>query len=197
MNRKLLEELGEQKQTNNEMKKALNRIEEKLFAMEKPQQVQSGNQQRPTTTTKTTLKPTPSPENCKLKISNVCHFAVIFAEDDVNYNKAVNICKKRNADVGLTQDEESYNAVMNYLRSNIPKGRSWIDIWTGIYFDPKTDDVTPADSFINWYPTAPLHGMGSTTVYLNVDSKPSKCWQGMVNASPTLNLNGVICEILI
>nr|XP_039247515.1 uncharacterized protein LOC120325458 isoform X2 [Styela clava] len=136
MNNELLKELNEQKQTNNEMKKSMERIEEKLSATEKPRQVQSGNQQRPTTTTKTTLKPTPSPENCELKIRNICFFAVIRVEEDVNYDKAVDICKKRNADVGLIRDEESYNAIMDYLRKNILKGRSWIQIWTGIRFDP-------------------------------------------------------------
>ncbi|XP_077971784.1 uncharacterized protein LOC144425888 [Styela clava] len=53
----------EQSREIGELKNAMDRIEEKLSATEKPQQVQSGNQQRPTTTTKTTLKPTPSPDN--------------------------------------------------------------------------------------------------------------------------------------
>ncbi|XP_077971782.1 uncharacterized protein LOC120346041 [Styela clava] len=194
MNNELLKELNKQKQTNNEMKKSMERIEEKLSATEKPRQVQSGNQQIPTTTTKTTLKPTPSPENCKLKIRNICY---IFVIQRVNYDKAVDICKKRNADVGLIRDEESYNAIMDYLRKNILKRRPWIHIWTGIHFDPMTREVTPADSFIKWRQGSPLTGIhykDSTNVYLHI-------WhmfglQGMDNA-PTFKHHGVICEIQI
>nr|XP_039271608.1 golgin subfamily A member 3-like [Styela clava] len=201
INDKLLTELYEQKQGNNEMKEAIGRLKEKLSAMEKTQQVQSGNQQIPTTTTKTTLKPTPSPENCKLKIENMCYFAVIHDPWDVDYDTAIDICKKRNADVGFIRDEESYNAIMNYLVKNTPMGFRGIIIWTRIRFDPMTRDVTPADSFIKWsspfdsFPRIGIKNKDRTNVYLHVDSK--LIWHSMGNASPTLKLNGVICEIQI
>ncbi|XP_077971642.1 uncharacterized protein LOC144425819 [Styela clava] len=191
----------EQSREIGELKNAMGRIKEKFSATEKPQQVQSGNQQRPTTTTKTTLKPTPSPENCKLKIENMCYFAVIHDPWDVDYDKAVDICKKRNADVGLIRDEESFNAIMNYLVKYTPMGFRGMIIWTRIRFDPMTRDVTPADSFIKWsspfdsFPRIGIKNKDRTNVYLHVDSK--LIWHSMGNASPTLKLNGVICEIQI
>ncbi|XP_077971799.1 uncharacterized protein LOC120346319 [Styela clava] len=205
MNNQLSEKLDEQKQTNNEMKKAMERIEQKISAMEKPQQVRSRNQQRPTTTTKTTLKQTPSPENCELKIGNICYSALIQIKLNVDYNKAVDICKKRNADVGSIRNEESYNAIMKYLKKKIPKRLSHISIWTGIHFDPMTRDVTPADSFIKWqgFPLIGIDYKDYTNVYLYVDSNSRL--QGMENTYPTWGhvrvplrrFHGVICEIQI
>ncbi|XP_077971019.1 uncharacterized protein LOC144425584 [Styela clava] len=87
-------------------------------------------------------------ENSKLKVRNICYFVgVIHNNYDVDYNKAVDICKKSKANVGSIRDEESYNAIVNYSRRNIPKERMWPYIWTEIHFDPMTGDVAPADSF--------------------------------------------------
>nr|XP_039271963.1 uncharacterized protein LOC120346318 isoform X2 [Styela clava] len=192
MNNQLSEELDEQKQTNNEMEKAMERIEQKLSAMKKPQQVQSGNQQRLTTTIQTTLKPTPSSENCELKVGKICY---IFVLQKVDYDTAVDICKRRNADVGLIRNEEPYNAIVKYLAINdLP----WINIWTGIRFDPMTRDVTPADSFIKWgsgFPHIGINRKHFTNVYIyaNFDLR----YQAMENGAPTWKVDGVICEILI
>nr|XP_039271645.1 uncharacterized protein LOC120346072 [Styela clava] len=172
----------------------MDRIEQKLSATKKPQQVRSRNQQRPTTTTKTTLKRNPSPENCKLKIGNICYFFVISVGEDVIYDIAVDSCEKRNADVGLIRDKESYNAIMKYLG----KGEMGKFIWTGIRIDPMTRDVTPADSFIKWYTGSPLTGIEyiyRTNVYLNINYNHRL--RGMGNAPPTREMNGVICEIQI
>nr|XP_039252491.1 uncharacterized protein LOC120329776 isoform X1 [Styela clava]XP_039252496.1 uncharacterized protein LOC120329776 isoform X1 [Styela clava] len=190
INSKLVKELNEQKKTNDEMKE------------EDPQQRQPRSRQitRPTINTQTTLKPTLSQEICKLKIGNVCYFAVISGKDGVNYYKAVELCKERNADVGSIRDEESYNAIMKFLKSNIPMGHSWVWIWTGIHFDPITSDVTPADSFIKWYSGNPSTGIDykdRTNVYLSVQSNPNDLYQGMWNVHPTWEYHGVICEILI
>ncbi|XP_039252504.2 uncharacterized protein LOC120329776 isoform X2 [Styela clava] len=139
-------------------------------------------------------------EICKLKIGNVCYFAVISGKDGVNYYKAVELCKERNADVGSIRDEESYNTIMKFLKSNIPLGDSWVWIWTGIHFDPITSDVTPVDSFIKWYPGNPSTGIDykdRTNVYLSVQSNPNDLYQGMWNVHPTWEYHGVICEILI
>ncbi|XP_077971607.1 uncharacterized protein LOC144425808 isoform X1 [Styela clava] len=185
---------------NEKMEKAISRIEQKLAVTDKSQMLPSRSEQI-TRPTQTTLKPTPASENCKLKVGNFCYFAVIRGERvrDVNYDKAVDICKKRNADVCLIRDEESYSAVMNYLRSNIPKGRLWASIWTGIKIDPMTGDVTPAYSFTKWYPDYPRTGIeykDRTNVYLHVDLYQYRR-QGMGNGDPTFGLRGVICEILI
>ncbi|XP_077971793.1 uncharacterized protein LOC144425896 [Styela clava] len=155
---------------------------------------------KPTTTIRTTVKPTPAPENCKLKVGSICYYAVIRNEWSVIYSKAVDICKKRNADVGLIRDEESYNAVMNYLREKIPEGERKVWIWTGIKIDPMTGDVTPAYSFTKWYPGDPKTGIeykDRTNVCLVVKADPNDRRQGMENVYPTFKLHGVICEILI
>nr|XP_039271962.1 uncharacterized protein LOC120346318 isoform X1 [Styela clava] len=191
-NDKLEKELNEQNKTNNLMEKAMERIEQKLSAMKKPQQVQSGNQQRLTTTIQTTLKPTPSSENCELKVGKICY---IFVLQKVDYDTAVDICKRRNADVGLIRNEEPYNAIVKYLAINdLP----WINIWTGIRFDPMTRDVTPADSFIKWgsgFPHIGINRKHFTNVYIyaNFDLR----YQAMENGAPTWKVDGVICEILI
>ncbi|XP_077971044.1 uncharacterized protein LOC144425598 isoform X2 [Styela clava] len=138
--------------------------------------------------------------NCKLKVGNICYFAVIRDEYYVNYDGAVDICKKRNADVGLIRDEESYNAIMNYTRRNIPKEKAWALIWTGIKIDPMTGDVTPADSFIKWFPGNPRTGIkykDRTNVILDVHAGPNDRYQGMVNVPPIWVRHGVVCEILI
>ncbi|XP_077971523.1 uncharacterized protein LOC144425765 [Styela clava] len=181
------------------MKKAISHIEQRLAVIEKPQKNRYEQFTKPTTKTRTTLKPTPAPENCELKVGSFCYFAVIRGEN-VDYDEAVDICKKRNADVGLIRDEESYNAIMNYLRSNIPKGDSYNTVWTGIHYDPMNGDVTPADSFIKWYPGQLETGIDNndrTDVYLVVNSNLKTRDQGMKNAAPTWKQHGVICEILI
>ncbi|XP_077971608.1 uncharacterized protein LOC144425808 isoform X2 [Styela clava] len=181
---------------NEKMEKAISRIEQKLAVTDKSQMLPSRSEQI-TRPTQTTLKPTPASENCKLKVGNFCYFAVI---RDVNYDKAVDICKKRNADVGLIRDEGSYNAIMNYTRRNMPKEKKWVQIWTGIKIDPMTGDVTPADSFTKWYPGDPTTGIkykDRTNVYLYVKVDPNDRRQGMFYGRPTWAWNGVICEILI
>ncbi|XP_039271734.2 uncharacterized protein LOC120346140 [Styela clava] len=180
------------------MKKAMDRIEQKLTAMEELQQVQSGNQQISMTTTKTTLKPTPSPEYCKLKIGNICYSAVVRVENDVSYDKAVDICKKRNADVGLIREEVSYNAIIDFLRRNIPKGYTGMPIRTGIRFDPMTHDVAPEDSFIKWSQSFPRTGIEYTdltdvSLVVHFNAKV----QGMINVRRVSEAHGVLCEIQI
>nr|XP_039271735.1 uncharacterized protein LOC120346140 isoform X2 [Styela clava] len=197
-NDKLEKELIEQNKTNNAMKKEMDRIEQKLTAMEELQQVQSGNQQISMTTNKTTLKPTPSPEYCKLKIGNICYSAVVRVENDVSYDKAVDICKKRNADVGLIREEVSYNAIIDFLRRNIPKGYTGMPIRTGIRFDPMTHDVAPEDSFIKWSQSFPRTGIEYTdltdvSLVVHFNAKV----QGMINVRRVSETHGVLCEIQI
>ncbi|XP_039271433.2 uncharacterized protein LOC120345911 isoform X2 [Styela clava] len=173
---------------NNMMKKAISSIEQRLAVAEK--QISNGIE------SETKLKPTPSPENCKFKVGNICYFAVIIGYRDVNYSKAVDICKKRNADVGLVRDKQSYYTIMNYLRWNVTRNK----IWTGILFDPMTGCVTPADSFTKWLPNYPQTGIDNkdqTNVYLYVHSQPNDGYQGMTNIKPIEKVDGVICEILI
>ncbi|XP_077971522.1 uncharacterized protein LOC120346287 isoform X2 [Styela clava] len=182
-----------------ELKEAISHIEKRLAVIEKPQKNRYEQFTKSTTRTRTTLKPTPAPENCRLKVGNICYFAVIYVDWGVKYDTAVDICKKRKADVGLIRREESYNAIMNYLRKNIPKGWVGITIWTGIRFDPMTDDVTPADLFIKWFPGDPGMGIGNedrTNIYLNVLPNTNDRNQGMRNGYPTWGRSGVICEIL-
>nr|XP_039248006.1 uncharacterized protein LOC120325893 [Styela clava] len=183
-------------ENNKKMKKAISRIEQKLSVPTTKSQ---------TTMNQTTLKPTPPPENCKLKIGNICYFALIRVEEDVNYDIAVEYCKKRNADVGLIRDEKSYNAIMDYLRRNIPKEEKFIYILTEIQFNPITRDVKPADSFIEWsqniwtaeYPITGAEYKDYRNIFLLVLSDLNSRHQGMVNAPSTTKVHGVICEILI
>nr|XP_039272471.1 uncharacterized protein PFB0765w-like [Styela clava] len=109
----LVEELNEQKKTNEQMKEDLIQVQQTNINLKK----QLDEQRK---TNDEIMK-----GNCKLKVGNICYFAVIH---DVVYNKAVNICKKRNADVGLIRDKESYNVIMNDLRKNIPKRRTLVRI---------------------------------------------------------------------
>ncbi|XP_077971553.1 uncharacterized protein LOC120346098 isoform X2 [Styela clava] len=124
MNNKLMED-------NNKMNKAISRIERKL-AEEKYSQRQITE---PTTTIQTTVKPTSLPEICKLKIGNICYFAVVNILQNVSYNEAIDICKRDNADVGLFRDEKSYSVVVNYLRNTLGE-RILVSVWTGIHIDP-------------------------------------------------------------
>nr|XP_039252710.1 uncharacterized protein LOC120329968 [Styela clava] len=197
-NDKLEKEMNKQQKTNNALKKAISRIEQKGVETEKPSHLQTRSRQitRPTTRTRTTLKSTPPPENCKLKIGNICYFAVV-NPIAVNYNEAFQICQKRNANVGLIRNKESYNAIVNYFR-NILYDWPWINIWTGIRFDPTTRAVTPKDSFIKWFsgfPHTGIHYKDYTNVYLYVHSNHRLL--GMGNAPPTREFYRVICEIQI
>nr|XP_039274795.1 uncharacterized protein LOC120348647 isoform X3 [Styela clava] len=205
---------------NEKMKTAIALIEKNLVVMVKPQ-VQNRSKQitRPTpiirttlnpkTTTRTwkqtpktqtTLKPTPSPENCKMKIRNICYFAVVNKRANVDYNKADEICKKRNAYVGSIRSKKMYNVIVNYLRGNIPKGEPSIGIWTRMDFNPMTRSVTPAYPFVKWFPSYPFTGIEHkhrSNVFLVVNSVPNDQYQGMVNALPSWERHGVICQILI
>nr|XP_039270995.1 uncharacterized protein LOC120345570 [Styela clava] len=205
---------------NEKMKTAIALIEKNLVVMVKPQ-VQNRSKQitRPTpiirttlnpkTTTRTwkqtpktqtTLKPTPSPENCKMKIRNICYFAVVNKRANVDYNKADEICKKRNADVGSIRSKKMYNVIVNYLRGNIPKGEPSVGIWTRMDFNPMTRSVTPAYPFVKWFPSYPFTGIEHkhrSNVFLVVNSVPNDHYQGMVNALPSWERHGVICQILI
>nr|XP_039271961.1 uncharacterized protein LOC120346317 [Styela clava] len=194
--------LNEQNKTNIEMKNAISRIEQKMVETEKSSHLRTPSRQIPKTTTitQTTLRTTFPPENCELKIENICYFAVLNPTQRINYSEAFKICKKRNADVGSIRDEESNNAIMDYLRRNIPTVNRLLYIWTGIHFDPMTRDVTPADSFIQWYSSYPNTGIDHkdfSNVYFSIHVLPTFLHQGMGNTRPTRKMQGVICEILI
>ncbi|XP_077971792.1 uncharacterized protein LOC120346730 [Styela clava] len=123
-NKILVEKLFEQKKTSDEMKKDLVQVQQTNINLIKELDRM-----------KKTIDEI-SKGNCELKVGNNCYFAVIRDDMDVNYDKAVDICKKRNADVGLIRDEESYNAIVNYTRRNMPKEKKWVQIWTRIKINP-------------------------------------------------------------
>ncbi|XP_077971552.1 uncharacterized protein LOC120346098 isoform X1 [Styela clava] len=186
MNNKLMED-------NNKMNKAISRIERKL-AEEKYSQRQITE---PTTTIQTTVKPTSLPEICKLKIGNICYFAVVNILQNVSYNEAIDICKRDNADVGLFRDEKSYSVVVNYLRNTLGE-RILVSVWTGIHIDPMTHDVTTVESFVKWLPGISFTGIPSKdliNVYLDVHTNPNKRHHRMIKAPPTWKHHGGICEI--
>nr|XP_039247594.1 uncharacterized protein LOC120325538 [Styela clava] len=188
MNNKLMED-------NNKMNKAISRIEQKL-AEEKSSQRQITE---PITTIQTTVKPTSLSEICKLKIGNICYFAVVNILQNVSYNEAIIICKRDNADIGLFRDEKSYNVVVNYLMNTLGE-RILVSVWTGIHIDSMTHDVTPVESFVKWLPGIPFTGIPSKdliNVYFDVHTNPNKRHHRMIKAPPTWKHHRGICEIQI
>nr|XP_039247614.1 uncharacterized protein LOC120325617 [Styela clava] len=194
-NKQLEKEMDEQMKTNNEMNEAISRIEQKYAAMERFQRL--GPTTRPitraATTYPTTLRPTPSPGYCTVKFGNMCYFAWMQDKLEITYREAVDICKYRNANVGLPKDEESYNAIVNFFRKKVPAGSREIYIWIRLFVNPKTLRVTPANSFQKWHPGFPT--IEYTNVFLGVNAKANDQYQGMRNGEPDWKLDGVICEI--
>ncbi|XP_077971690.1 uncharacterized protein LOC120329984 isoform X2 [Styela clava] len=196
-NKQLEKEMDEQMKTNNEMTEAISRIEQKYAAMERFQRL--GPTTRPitraATTYPTTLRPTPSPGYCTVKFGNMCYFAWMQDKLEITYREAVDICKYRNANVGLPKDEESYNAIVNFFRKKVPAGSREIYIWIRLFVNPKTLRVTPANSFQKWHPGFPT--IEYTNVFLGVNARANDQYQGMRNGEPDWKLDGVICEIQI
>nr|XP_039252731.1 uncharacterized protein LOC120329984 [Styela clava] len=194
MNKVLVAELNGQKKMNFQTKIDLVEIQEKNKKFQR-----LGPTTRPitraATTYPTTLRPTPSPEYCTMMFGNMCYFAVMQDKLEITYREAVDICKYRNANVGLPKDEESYNAIVNFFRKKVPAGSREIYIWIRLFVNPKTLRVTPANSFQKWHPGFPT--IEYTNVFLGVNAKANDQYQGMRNGEPDWKLDGVICEIQI
>ncbi|XP_077970128.1 uncharacterized protein LOC120331618 isoform X2 [Styela clava] len=141
-------------------------------------------------------------EDCR-RIGDTCYTAVVHTTSDISYNKAVDICKDRNKDIGLIRDENSYKEVMEFLRHEITKTNKekWYltSIWTGISFDPVNVRITSPGSFAEWFPGYLLTGKylfeDFTNVWLTVFNDPDAAAQGMSNGEPIAQTYGVLCEM--
>nr|XP_039264642.1 uncharacterized protein LOC120340449 [Styela clava] len=98
-------------------------------------------------------------------------------------------------------DLRHYQLLLPYLRSLIPGGQTYIDIWTGMEY--KNNQLSLSDgrpitiATEVWAPNFPKFDASRTNVAVRVEKDPGNAdtYQGMFNYPPFYSYNGVICEI--
>ncbi|XP_039248848.2 uncharacterized protein LOC120326594 [Styela clava] len=143
----------------------------------------------PTTTEETTTFDTGL---CDIIANDTCYWFEIHDLHNVPYEAAEEICLNKTLVPAHFETESIYNAVVEKMRMKYNKID--VDFWTGIIVNTKTGAITSQDSFIKWGPETPILGGTSNlpNVFLYVYYNPDVV--GMVNMTPDINLDGVICQ---
>nr|XP_039253032.1 sushi, von Willebrand factor type A, EGF and pentraxin domain-containing protein 1-like [Styela clava] len=136
---------------------------------------------------------TPVCTKCGVVYDLRCFRAIVYGVGNVSLSVAEFICENKLANI---YDVTHYNRVVDYLRSMIPDGRSWIWIRTGMtYENGQLYSTTgqamslPTEVWHNGYPDS---GASYTTVVVEVNQNPDD--QGIFNDSPSYAHYGAICE---
>lgn len=138
---------------------------------------------------------------CNLPYDGKCFWAI---EPDLasTFLHSKYECEEKGGTVANIYSRNHYDMIVNYLRSLVKKGRSYIDVWLGMTIDPETGVISHQDgsgaSFAQWEPGSPAIGTVFdqwTNIYLIVRGSKTSSYQGMVNSSPEDIRDAVLCEI--
>ncbi|XP_039271582.2 uncharacterized protein LOC120346018 isoform X1 [Styela clava] len=136
--------------------------------------------------------------NCDVVIGGNCYLIFIRNTLDLTFSEAVAICNDHKSSVALFPNNDTYDKIVKYLRTQLPVGWLNILVWTGLEIDAKTGNAkNELTSFAIWKPdalhTGPSH-LDYTNVYLEVSQLPTHSDQGMGNFLPSSPMHGVVCQ---
>nr|XP_039252247.1 uncharacterized protein LOC120329604 [Styela clava] len=136
-----------------------------------------------------------STEECGLFYNSKCFRAIVYKARNVSLSVAETLCGNKMANI---YDVTHYNLVLDYLRSMIPDGRSWIWIRAGMTYKNgqlySTTGQAMSLSAQVWRENYPNSDASYTTVVVDVNQDSKDEDQGIYN-TPTSNVyHGAICE---
>ncbi|XP_077974661.1 uncharacterized protein LOC120329604 [Styela clava] len=136
-----------------------------------------------------------STEECGLFYNSKCFQAIVYKARNVSLSVAETLCGNKLANI---YDVTHYNLVLDYLRSMIPDGRSWIWIRAGMTYKNgqlySTTGQAMSLSAQVWRENYPNSDASYTTVVVDVNQDSKDEDQGIYN-TPTSNVyHGAICE---
>ncbi|XP_077973752.1 sushi, von Willebrand factor type A, EGF and pentraxin domain-containing protein 1-like isoform X2 [Styela clava] len=138
---------------------------------------------------------TPVCTKCGVVYNSRCFRAIVYDARNVTLSVAEFICENKLANI---YDVTHYNLLLDYLRSMIPDGKSWIFVRTGMtYKNGQLYSTTGQAMSLPkevWYLFYPLPDPSFTTVGVRVTLNPKDKSQGIFNALPSSAYYGVICE---
>ncbi|XP_077975172.1 uncharacterized protein LOC144431212 [Styela clava] len=110
-------------------------------------------------TTASTLATTPGSmhEFCEVKNDKrgLCYWTEIHQKPDVDYLRAVSICKQMSMEIAVIQNNDPIinTFISSKLLKSNPPHRYWTSVWTNMTVDLKTRVVSPPGSLDNflWY----------------------------------------------
>ncbi|XP_077976140.1 uncharacterized protein LOC120340383 [Styela clava] len=146
-----------------------------------------------------TTKVEQSTVKCDVTYKKKCYRAIVYDVPNVTFTDAKAICKSMNGKPANIYDLKHYQLLLPYLRSLIPAGWTYINIWTGMEYKNNQlllsngRPITIATEV--WFPSYPGSDTFRTNVGVRVDKDQGYAYQGMFNNSPSYTTNGVICEI--
>ncbi|XP_077972606.1 uncharacterized protein LOC120339450 [Styela clava] len=133
---------------------------------------------------------------CDVVHNSKCFRAIVYDNMNASLSVAASICGNKLANI---YDITHFNLLQDYLRPMIPDG--WLYAWvrTGmIYKNGQLYSTTgqaislPTEVwFPNYYPSSDA---SYTTVVVRVSRNPEDAYQGIYNATPSIEFNGGICE---
>ncbi|XP_077968780.1 uncharacterized protein LOC144422807 [Styela clava] len=137
---------------------------------------------------------------CDVTYKSKCFRIVVYGTQNVTFNNAEPICRSMyKGKLANIYDLAHYQSLRTSLRSLIPAGEEWIEIWTGMEYKNNQlllssgEPITIATEV--WIPNYPKTDASYTNVGVQAVKDPENVSQGMYNYFPSWSLHGVICEI--
>lgn len=132
---------------------------------------------------------------CGIRFDETCYFLIV---GKMNYKDAKTRCSQIEGKLANIWSRGHYNAMIAYMRKQIPKSMKYIEVWTAMTLMISTGKVRLSNfsqaTFLQWYPGQPTRDFSRRYIYLHIP-KIKSTKQGMVNYSPASKLTGALCEI--
>nr|XP_039265734.1 uncharacterized protein LOC120341307 isoform X2 [Styela clava] len=136
---------------------------------------------------------------CDVTYKKKCYRAVVYVLANVTLNNAESTCESMNGKPANIYDLKHYQLLLPYLRSVIPAGRTYIEIWTGMEYKNNqlllSNGIPITIATEVWYPNFPISDTFRTNVGVRIRKYLESANQGMFNDPPSSSFHGVICEI--
>nr|XP_039270132.1 uncharacterized protein LOC120344877 [Styela clava] len=130
---------------------------------------------------------------------NLCFWTYFDDEQSVNYSQAEAICANANSTIAPIANENIYNKILVNMRSKFPFDMFVISMWINLNVNTTNGAIIgTSTNYTKWAIYQPRIG-NEFTMYTNVFLQArltTFAWwgEGMYNAPPTSNSNGVVCK---
>nr|XP_039261700.1 uncharacterized protein LOC120337865 [Styela clava] len=147
-----------------------------------------------------TLRSVTHDGKCDVEYSGKCFHVVWKESKDITQANARTICGNIGWDLANIYTEEHYIKIAEYLRLQMFLNQMNGDVWLGMKFDPKTNEVrsesnAPIDfSEVTWHPSFPSSESNEESMALRI-ARNNEEDQGIINVQAGSHLSGALCEL--
>ncbi|XP_077976258.1 uncharacterized protein LOC120341083 [Styela clava] len=133
--------------------------------------------------------------NCDVTYDSKCFNIFVFGKKNVSFKDAKHLCG--NDKLANIYDLDHFNMILDFVRSKIPSGLTWVNVWTGLTYK---NNILGSSSVEYKFPALGIglpsflsHDVSYTNVAFEVAKDPEDN-QGIFNYPPSRSFHGAICE---